>query len=118
MLTTTYRNQIQIAEQPLLFEIKTDLHVDRLVSQLYPDHPWGVRRDAAIKLGSMRSQAAVPYLLATLPFDPFWMVRYAIIQALQQIGDPAAIPTLEYVAEHDTYQVVRSFAERAIRRIS
>jgi HEAT repeat protein len=42
----------------------------------------------------MKSQEAVPQLLAVLPSDTFWMVRYAIIQALEKIGNPDAISTL------------------------
>jgi len=47
----------------------------------------------------MRNPEATPGLLAALPTDPFWMVRCAIIQALEMIGDPGAIPTLREVAK-------------------
>lgn len=43
---------------------------------------------------NMKSQEAVPQFLAVLPSDQFWMVRYAIIQALGKIGNPDAISTL------------------------
>jgi hypothetical protein len=46
---------------------------------------------AAQCLGQMRSTEALPGLLAALLTDPFWMLRCAIIQALEMIGDPEAI---------------------------
>ena len=61
---------------------------------------------------------AVPGLLDALLGDPFWMVRCAIIQALEMIGDPWAIPTLREVAENDGFQVVRSHAAKAVERLS
>jgi len=66
----------------------------------------------------MRNPEATPGLLAALPTDPFWMVRCAIIQALEMIGDPGAIPTLREVAKSDCFQVVRSYAAKAIERLS
>ncbi|NIS79273.1 MAG: hypothetical protein GTO14_03425, partial [Anaerolineales bacterium] len=50
--------------------------------------------------------------------DPFWMVRCAIIQALEMIGHPEAIPTLQEVVESDGFQIVRSYAAEAIERLS
>jgi len=49
---------------------------------------------AAKRLGYLRDPGALPALLQALLTDPFWMVRTSIIQALEMIGDPAAIPTL------------------------
>jgi len=46
------------------------------------------------------------------------MVRCAIIQALEMIGDSAAIPTLREVEKRDCFQVVRSHAAKAIERLS
>jgi HEAT repeat protein len=46
------------------------------------------------------------------------MVRCTIIQALESIGDPRAIPTLREIAKRDGFQVVRSYAFRAIGRLS
>jgi HEAT repeat protein len=46
------------------------------------------------------------------------MVRCAIIQAIEKIGDPAAIPTLKQVSVNDSFQVVRSHALKAIERLS
>ena len=50
--------------------------------------------------------------------DPFWMVRYAIIQALEKIGDPRAIPTLQQVEKDDAFLTVRSNAAKAIETLS
>jgi hypothetical protein len=52
------------------------------------------------------------------PPDPFWMVRYAIIQALEKIGDPRAIPTLQRVEKDDAFLTVRSNAAKAIETLS
>jgi HEAT repeat protein len=46
------------------------------------------------------------------------MVRCSIIQALEKIGDPRAIPTLREVAVNDRFQVVRSYATKAIEKLS
>jgi HEAT repeat protein len=68
-------------------------------------------------LGYLRNAEALPGLLQALVSDPFWMVRCAIIQALEMIADPAAIPTLKQVAREDGFQVVRSHAVKAIDRL-
>lgn len=103
---------------PLPREFQIDRRIDTLLVDLSPDTPWADRKMAAQKLGSMRRRAAIPGLLNALPFDPFWMVRCAIIQALEKIGDPRAIPTLREVAKSDGFQVVRSYAAEAIERLS
>jgi HEAT repeat protein len=61
---------------------------------------------------------AVQGLLDHLPSDSFWMVRCAIIQALERIGDPQAIPTLKTVAKNDRFRIVQSYAVKAIQRLS
>jgi hypothetical protein len=87
-----------------------------LLSDLSPDTPWGQRQTAARKLGTMRSSAVLPGLLAALPKDSFWMVRCAIIQALEKIDHPEAIPTLREVAKSDGFQVVRSYTLQRLLR--
>ena len=103
---------------PLVIEVQPDHKLDKLLADLSPDTPWGDRQIAALKLGYMRSPEALPGLLDALPTDPFWIVRCAIIQALERIGDPGAIPTLREVAKRDGFQVVRSYAAKAIERLS
>jgi HEAT repeat protein len=103
---------------PLTFVVQPDLKLYKLLADLSPDTPWGDRRIAAQKIGSMRSPEALPGLLEALPADPFWMVRCAIIQALEMIGDSEAIPALREVAAGDGFQVVRSHAAKAIERLS
>ena len=66
----------------------------------------------------MRSPDALPGLLDALPADPFWMVRCATIQTLEMIGDQEAVPTLQEVAKSDGFQVVRSYAAKAVERLS
>lgn len=103
---------------PIAIEVQPDRKLQRLAADLSPDTPWGDRKIAAQKLGSMRSREALPWLLAALPGDPFWMVRCAIIQALVMIGDPGAITTLGEVARNDGFQVVRSYAAKAVGKLS
>jgi HEAT repeat protein len=103
---------------PLEVEVQTDRELDHLLADLSPETPWGERKIAAKKIGYTRNPAALPGLLHALPSDPFWMVRCAMIQALERIGDPGAIPTLREVAESDGFQVVRSHAKKAIERLS
>jgi len=99
-------------------EVQPEPKIKALLADLTPDTPWGQRQIAAKRLGHLRSTEAVPELLATLPVDPFWMVRCAIIQALELIGDPGAIPTLREVAKNDGFQIVRGYAAKAIERLS
>ena len=103
---------------PIAIEVQPDRKLYKFLADLSPDTPWGDRQIAAKKLGSMRSQEALPGLIDALPADPFWMVRCAIIQALEMIGNPGAIPTLREVANNDGFQVVRSYAVKAIDRLS
>ena len=92
--------------------------VRKLMDDLSPDTPWGDRQIATKKLGCMRCPETVAGLSDALLVDSFWMVRCTIIQALEILGDPGAIPTLPEVANKDSYQVVRSYAAKAIRRLS
>jgi hypothetical protein len=107
-----------ISTIPLAEEVSPSLNLSHLIAALSPDASWGDRQAAARKLGCMRCQEAVPALLAALPTDPFWMVRCAIIQALEMIDDPAAIPVLEQVAVRDSYHVVCAYAAKAVKRLS
>jgi HEAT repeat protein len=117
--------RLEVAEQkngfpslPLALGVQPDLKLYNLLTDLSPESPWGDRQRAARKMGDMRSTEAVSGLLAALQVDNFWMVRCAIIQALEKIGDPGAIPTLLEVAKSDSFQVVRSYAAKAIERLS
>jgi len=103
---------------PIAIEIQPDRKLHPLLSALSPDTPWGQRQTAARKLGYMRCTEALPALLDSLPIDSFWMVRCAIIQALEMIGDPKAIATLREVANNDGFQVVRSYAAKTVERLS
>jgi HEAT repeat protein len=103
---------------PIAIDAQIDCELDVLVADLSPSTPWGHRKKAAEKIGRIRKSGAVPALLTALPTDPFWMVRCEIIQALEMIGDPKAIPTLHQVAQEDSFQIVRSYAAKAIERLS
>jgi len=124
MLTANFNQRPEVADQmnayrtPPLELVVPDIKLYKLLADLSPDTPWGERKIAAKRLGSIRSPEALPGLLDALPTDPFWMVRCAIIQALEMIGDPGAIPTLREIANSDGFYVVRSHAAKAIERLS
>ncbi len=125
MFQTEIDQLLEVAEQknsfpplPLVLGVQLDPKSYNLLTDLSPETPWGDRQIAAKKMGDMRSIEAVSGLLAALQVDNFWMVRCAIIQALEKIGDPSAIPTLVEVAKSDSFQVVRSYATKAIERLS
>ena len=92
---------------PIAVDVQPDPKLNQLLADLSPDISWGDRKIAAQKLG----------LLDALRNDPFWMVRCAIIQALEGIGDPRAIPSLREVAKSDGFQAVRSHAAKVIERL-
>ena len=125
MLTANFNQRPEVADQmnahwtpTLVLVVQPDTKLYKFLADLSPDTPWGDRKIAAQKLGSMRSPEALPGLLDALPADPFWMVRCAIIQALEMIGESGAIPTLREIANSDGFQVVRSHAAKAIERLS
>lgn len=124
MFPVNYYQQPEVADQmnayrtPPLALVVPDIKLYKLLADLSPDTPWGERKIAAKRLGSMRSPEALPGLLDALPADPFWMVCCTIIQALEMIGDSGAIPTLREIANSDGFQVVRSYAAKAIERLS
>ena len=103
---------------PLALAVEPDIKLYKLLADLSHDTPWADRQTAARKLGRTRSLQALPGLLEALHSDPFWMVRCAIIQALEMIGDHGAIPMMRKTAGHDGFQVVRSYARKAIERLS
>ncbi|MDH3943528.1 MAG: HEAT repeat domain-containing protein [Anaerolineae bacterium] len=89
-----------------------------LLAQLSPQVSWGDRRMAALKLGAKKDPSALPGLQESMKNDSFWMVRCAIVQALEMIGAPEAISTLQEIVRSDNYQVVRSYAAKAVERLS
>lgn len=66
------------------------------------------------KLEYKRNSEALPGLLAVLLTDPFWMVRCAIIQVLEVIGEPGVISMLLEVTRDDGFRVVRAYAAKVI----
>ena len=107
-----------LSSLPVAIEPDLDHELINLVACLAPGTPWGDRQIAAQRLGNKRDQRAVPALLEALPDDNFWMVRCAIIQALEKIGDPKAVPTLRKVEVNDAFQIVQSYACKAIERLT
>jgi HEAT repeat protein len=125
MYSATLTQQLPIEDKfrpswifPARAVVQRDLQVVELLADLSPEVAWGDRQRAARRLGNMRSREALPELLTALGQDPFWMVRHTIIQALEKIGDPAAIPALQDAARNDGFLTVRSYAEKAVTILS
>ena len=77
------------------------------------DPSYKVRVEAALILGKLREQHAVPALLAAAR-DPHPAVRTSAVRALGQIGAPTARDTL-MAALHDPVPAVRHQAREALR---
>lgn len=122
MISGNYDQNLQVVESPLTLTFRPAQNKpqpeQQYLAELSPDQSWGIRKNAAKRLGYMKSQEALDGLLSALPCDPFWMVRCEIIQALERIGDPKAVPALTATAREDSFQVVRSYAATAIKRLS
>ncbi len=112
------KNMVAFTTFPVRIEVQPDRKLDKLLADLFSNSSWFDRKIAAQKLGYTRNPDALTGLLEALPSDPFWMVRCAIIQALEVISDARAIPTLREVEKHDSFQIVRSYAAKAIERIA
>jgi len=124
MYQAQFEGQTEIVDQveafggmEVVIKVQPDHQVAQYFANLAPDVAWGNRQIAARKLGNMRNPEALHALADALPADPFWMVRCEIIQALEKIGDPRAIPTLRQVAKEDSFQFVRGYAAKAIERL-
>ena len=99
---------------PVAVEVQTDPKNSQLLAELSPENAWGDRKNATLEFGYTRSPEAPPGLLNALKVDPFWMVRCAIIQALEMISDAGAVPTLREASKNDGFQALRSYAAKAV----
>ncbi len=79
---------------------------------LLKDKDWYRRREAAITLGEMGDERAIPHLIAALR-DSEWNVREAAEDALAQIGSPAVEPLLKALREYQ----IRKFVIKIMGRI-
>lgn len=125
MLKLNIDQQLQVLEVlnqhlafPIAIEAQPDQKEIKYLADLSPDMPWGARKIAAQKLGDQKSPEALQGLVNALRTDPFWMVRCALIQALEKSGNPRVISTLQEVAKDDGFQIVRSYAAKAVERLS
>jgi HEAT repeat protein len=92
----------------ILVKAIRDLRIGETTSQ---------RAEAARRLGSARSQLAVSYLVESLS-DQAPEVRGAAVEALGEIGDPAAIPPLRELLDRETNPLVNpATISNAIDRI-
>jgi hypothetical protein len=87
--------------------------IDEVEDSLLHDPSYKVRVEAALILGKLREQHAVPALMAAAR-DPHPAVRTSAVRALGQIGAPAAHDTL-MAALHDPVPAVRHHAREALR---
>lgn len=111
-------NQTEIFAAPALsYELKTDDILTHLLTTLFTNPSWFERQVAAKKLGDMAGDEAAVGLIEALPNDPFWMVRCAIVQSLERIGNTDSVPALQAVADCDQNNIVRQYAAAAVQRL-
>ncbi len=79
---------------------------------LLKDKDWYRRREAAITLGEMGDERAIPHLIAALR-DAEWNVREAAEDALAGVGSPAVEPLLKALREYQ----IRKFVIKILGRI-
>ncbi|MGD8604853.1 MAG: HEAT repeat domain-containing protein [Anaerolineales bacterium] len=103
---------------PIKNDVRLERELEDLLVNLNPDTPWRERQIAAQKLGNLANPNALPAMLNFLRADPFWMVRCALIQAVEIIGDIGAVATLQEVAAADDFEIVRGYAAQAIERLT
>jgi HEAT repeat protein len=75
-----------------------------------------MREDAAKLLGELRATEYVEWLIGTLG-DPSDRVRFAVVVALGNLGDSAALDNLTYVRDHEEWDVLSEAAGRGVRQI-
>ncbi|HEY7375897.1 MAG TPA: HEAT repeat domain-containing protein [Polyangia bacterium] len=89
--------------------------IDDVEDSLLHDPSYKVRVDAALILGRLREQHAVPALIAAA-HDGHPAVRASAVRALGQIGAPAGRDTV-VAALHDPVPTVRHMARDAVRSL-
>ncbi len=91
---------------------KTKVSASPLIEKLKDNDP-DIRRGAIEALTKTKSQEGLQALMRLLASEPD---KYAVIWALGEIGDPAAIPTLDqFLASADEYE--RYNAQKALAKI-
>ncbi len=88
--------------------------IDTLIRQI-DEGTENQRRNAAMRMGRIRTPKCVPPLIRTLK-DPSRLVRVAAIQSLSWIQDDQMIPPLIDVVKHDTSDLVRKNALEVLAR--
>ena len=95
-----------------------DEEVAHLLHILASNATWHERKVAAQKLADLGGEEARIGLLEALLNDPFWMVRCAIIQSLERIGEEGSVPVLQIAVESDPNEIVRQYAAVAVERLA
>ncbi len=88
--------------------------IDTLIRQI-DEGTENQRRNAAMRMGRIRTPKCVPPLIRTLK-DPSRLVRVAAIQSLSWIQDDQMILPLIDVVKHDTSDLVRKNALEVLAR--
>ncbi|MCP3686809.1 MAG: HEAT repeat domain-containing protein [Gammaproteobacteria bacterium] len=79
--------------------------IDDLVLRLR-DEDIDVSIDAAEALGKLKAKRVVPQLIDSLKNDPDGELKTVIVKALGEIADPASIPVLLELAEHQPEDMI------------
>jgi HEAT repeat protein len=90
--------------------------VQRLEAMVRQNPSVGVRAAALVALGYNKDPRNIPLLQQTLREDNLTM-RFAAVEALEALGDPAVRPLLAAVAQGDRSQALRVYAAQALRRV-
>ena len=87
--------------------------IEEVVEELKYGHP-ETRKAAAIKLGRIRDERVIPYLIQAIKEDDYSWTRISAIQSLSWIADPSIIDPLIDAALHDKDTLVRKTAIEAL----
>ena len=75
------------------------------------------RRNAAMRMGRIRSKDCVAPLLKALQTDPSRLVRVSAIQSLSWIQDDSMIEPMIHVVKNDSSDLVRKYALEVLGRV-
>lgn len=109
--------RIRVKAIDVLGQIQAKEAVPLLVQRLFMrDTDLGTKQRCLASLGKIGDRRATKPILDFLSRDIETPVRGNAIYALGDIGDPAALPALEQIAQHDPDVTLRALATDAIKR--
>lgn len=92
--------------------------IPRFIKILRKDPFPGNKYEAAVVLGHLGDEAALPALVEELEKTEDRILRLYIISALGGMGSPKALPILNKIKEADEDEKIRKEAEESIKRIT